>query len=206
MASQRPARGQHRARRGEFVFPSMPFAIGMFIISKNWSFRDGTQPPQMSATGGSSQCPPGSWRRGPSRMPCPSSRSHRATWILRPTGLSRGSAGCLSQASVPPAGTASLGQERAALLLSLLCGDSISRSSHFCFWGRKQNKIQKSPAPAKRLSSSDLGGIYFPLFPIALLSGSVPLHSCPPWAPAQKHCTNPPLSYLPLLNYFISFL
>lgn len=71
VASQRPARGQRRARRGEFVFPSMPFAIGMFIISKNWSFRDGTQPPQTSATGGSSQCPLTLGGGDPHRCPVP---------------------------------------------------------------------------------------------------------------------------------------
>ena len=100
--------------------------------------------------------------------------------------------------------TASLGQKRAVLLLSLLCGDSFSWSSHFCFLGRKQNKIH--PAPARRSSSSDLDWIYFPAFSIALLSGSLPLHSCPPWATEQKHHNDPPLSFLLLVNHFISFL
>lgn len=112
--------------------------------------------------------------------------------------------GCLSQASVPHHLHCKPGSEEGcAAAFCVVWRQFLLEFSHFCFLGRKQTKIQKIPAPAR--SSSDLGGIYFLAFPIALLSGSIPLHSCPPWAMEQKHRNSPPLSFFLLVNYFISF-
>lgn len=158
--------------------------------------------------GGSSQCPP--WLSAARTLADALSQPRLKVPWSHMDPLSCGPTGGARAAHPRPAAlatcTASLGQRRAVLLLSLLCGESFSCSYHFCFLGRKQNKIQKIPIPMRRWSSSVLGGIYFPAFSIALLSGSIPLHSCPPWATEQKHRNDPPLSFLLLVNYFISFL
>ena len=167
----------------------MPFAIGTFIISKTCSFL--TVPSLLGALqlGVFPVPPPALGCTDLHGCPVPAV----APGPAEPHGCSVSRAGGVRAACPRPVSlttrTASLGQKQVVLLLSFWCGDSFSSCYHFCFLDRKQPKIQKIPAPARTRSSSALGGIYFPAFSIALLSGSIPLHSCPLQATEQKHHT-----------------
>lgn len=148
------------------MFPLMPFAIGMLIISKTWSFCDTAQPPQTNATGGPPSVPPGSQLHGPSQTPCPRCglRSHGATWILHPTGLCWGNEGCPSQAGVPHRLHCKPGSEACCAIAFSVVWRQFLLEFSFLLFEQKTKQNLENPSPSKKMVLLRFRRDLFPCF------------------------------------------
>lgn len=172
----------------------MPFAIRMFIIPKSWSFCSSAQTSQTNATGGFSQCPPSFQLQGPSQALSPMLLKVPQSRLDPP---SRGPAP--RQRPWPPAWL------RGRLCSCFLyCVDTGSPGVVISGLGAEsKTKFRKSQFQEEHGPGQILVGFISALFPLLCFQGRIPstiAHL------AQKHRSDPSLSFLLLANYLISFL